>query len=210
MIVKTSPEQLLRMSRILDSGIPLDPVVVEALRASCRGLSICQIGSPVENTVFDLEHGGTGYMLGVEIRNNTPKILSIEQYRLEPPWPESDFRWLEDPRKLRPREFNYSFPQYGPEGLDRECVLNHHVGRNGRLLPGDCIHGLLCGVGEAGIPDEYQDRQLLSMQLSVVATRGTELTLDIDLILNREAQIRRQRQLEKFQRRPKRRGILAW
>ena len=197
------------MSRILESGIPLDPAVVEALRASCRGLSICQIGSPVENTVFDLEHGGTGYMLSVEICNHAPGILGIEQYRLESPWPESDFRWLEDPRKLTPCEVNYSFPKYGPEGLDRECVLNHRVGRNGRLLPGGCTRGFLCGVGQACIPDEYQDRQRVRMQLSLVATRGTELTLDVDLVLNREVQIRRQRQLEKFRRTPKRRGILA-
>jgi hypothetical protein len=209
MSTKTSSEQLLRVSRILESGIPLDPVVVEALRRSCGGLSISQIGSPVENTIFDLEHGGTGYMLSVEICNHAPKILGIEQYRLEPPWPESDFRWLEDPRKLTPCEVNYSFPKYGPEGLDRECVLNHRVGRNGRLLPGDCTRGFLCGVGQACIPDEYQDRQRVRMQLSLVATRGTELTLDIDLVLNREVQIRRQRQLEKFRRTPKRRGILA-
>src|ERR1700730_7376278 len=134
MSTKTSSEQLLRMSRILSSGIPLNPVVVQALRASCRGLSICQIGSPVENTVFDLEHGGTGYMLSVEICNHAPKILGIEHYRLEPPWPESDFRWLQDPRKWTPCEVNYSFPKYGPEGLDRECVLNHRVGRNGALF----------------------------------------------------------------------------
>jgi hypothetical protein len=209
MSTKTSSEQLLRMSRILASGIPLDPVVVEALRASCRGLSICQIGSPVENTIFDLEHGGTGYMLSVEICNHAPKILGIEQYRLEPPWPESDFRWLEDPRKLTPCEVSYSFPKYGPEGLDRECVLNHRVGRNGRLLPGDCTRGFLCGVGQACIPEEYQDRQRVRMQLSLLATRGTELALDIDLVLNREVQIRRQRQLEKFRRTPKRRGMLA-
>ncbi len=209
MSTKTSSEHLLHMSRILASGIPLDPVVVEALRASCRGLSICQIGSPVENTIFDLEHGGTGYMLSVEICNHAPKILGIEQYRLESPWPESDFRWLEDPRKLTPCEVNYSFPKYGPEGLHRECVLNHRVGRNGRLLPGDCARGFLCGVGQAFIPEEYRDRQRVRMQMSLVATSGTELTLDIDLVLNREVQIRRQRQLEKFRRTPKRRGILA-
>ena len=79
----------------------------------------------------------------------------------------------------------------------------------GHFLQGDCTRGFLCGVGRARIPDEYQDRQRVRMQLSLVATRGTELTLDIDLVLNREVQIRRQRQLEKFRRTPKRRGILA-
>ena len=99
-------------------------------------------------------------MLNVEICNNAPKSLCIEQYRLLMPWPESDFRWLADPRRLTCGQLIYSFPKYGPEGLDRECVLNHRLGRNARLFTGDCIRGLLCGVGERhAIPDRYQGRQ---------------------------------------------------
>ena len=44
-------------------------------------------------------------------------------------------------------------------------------------------------------PTESED----AIVWSVVATRNTELTVDIDLVLNREVQVRRQWQLEKFQ-----------
>ncbi len=201
LVAKVSPSELLRMTQILALGIPLDDVVMENLRASSLGLSICQTGTVLENTIFDLKDGGTGYLVSIAINNNSAKTMRIDQYRLEQPWPESGFHWLEDPLKKMPRESIYSFPKYGPEGLERECVLNHRVGRHSRLLPGDCIEGLLCGVGQAYIPDEYHHRQRLSMRLSVFDGRGQETDLIIDVILNREVQIWHQRQREAFKRR---------
>jgi hypothetical protein len=160
------------MEQLVASGIPLDDGVVSDLRTSSQGLSLYQTGTPVENELFDLAFGGFGLLVSVSVRNDSPGTIHISQYRLEPPWPESGFRWLEDPRKKVPRERSYSFPQYGPEGLERECVLNHRVGRQGRLLPGECIEGFLCGVGQVSIPDEYQHRQRLSLRLSVFAANG--------------------------------------
>jgi hypothetical protein len=189
------------MTQILASGIPLDDEVMEHLRASCRGLSVSQTGTLLENTIFDLEHGGTGYIVSIAIDNTSTKTVRIDQYRLEQPWPESGFHWLEDPRKMIPRENTYSFPQYGPEGLERECVLNHRIGRHGRLLPGDYIEGLLCGVGQACIPKEYYHRQRLPIRLSVFDGRGQETDLLMDIIVNREIQIRHQRRVEAFKTR---------
>ena len=203
-MTKVSPNELLRMTQILASGIPLDDGVVEDLRASCRGLSICQTGTVLENTIFDLEEGGTGYVVSIALENTSTKTMRIDQYRLDHPWPESGFHWLGDPLKKMPRESIYSFPKYGPEGLERECVLNHRVGPHGRLVPGDCIEGLLCGVGQAYIPDKYHHRRRLSMRLSVLDGRGQETDLIIDTILNREVQLRRQRRMEAFKTRDSR------
>lgn len=185
MIDKASPEELFRIVRIRDSGIPMDQTIIENLQASCRGLSICQTGSVLETMIFDLEHGGCGYMLSIAVHNDSDKILRVEQYRLNLPWPESHFHWLEDPRKFTPRESWYSFPPHGPEGLSRESVLNHRIGRNGRLLPDDCIEGLLCGVGEASIPDEYHHRQRLLMRLSVFDGSGHRTQIDLGCMVNR-------------------------
>jgi hypothetical protein len=77
-------------------------------------------------------------------------------------------------------------------------VLNHQVGRRGRLLPGDCSEGFLCGVGQGRIPDEYHHNQRLSMGLSVLDGRGQETDLLVEFTVNREEQIRRHRRMEVF------------
>ena len=200
-MTKVRPDELFRMTQILASGIPLDDGVMEDLRASCRGLSIGQTGTLLENTVFDLEDGGTGYIVSIAINNTFAKTVRIDQYRLEPPWPESGFHWLQDPLKKMPRESTYSFPRYGPEGFDRECVLNHRVGHHGRLLPDDCIEGLLCGVGQAYIPDGYQHRQRLQMQLSIFDGRGQRTTIELNVLTNREVQMRRWQRNEGLKKR---------
>lgn len=173
------------MEELLASGIPLDERVVSDLRTSCQGLSLHQTGTLVENELFDLAFGGFGLLVSISVSNDSRRTIHTSQYRLEPPWPESGFRWLDDPWKKVPRESSYSFPQYGPQALERECVLNHRAGRQGRLLPGECIEGFLCGVGQVCIPDEYQHRQRLSLQLSVFDGRGDLSSIMINCIVNR-------------------------
>lgn len=77
-MTKVKPDELLRMTQILASGIPLDDGVVKDLRASCRGLFIGQIGTLLENTVFDLEDGGTGYIVSIAIDNTLAKTVRID------------------------------------------------------------------------------------------------------------------------------------
>jgi hypothetical protein len=48
LMTKASPNELLRMTQILASGIPSDGAVMENLRAACRGFSICQTGTVLE------------------------------------------------------------------------------------------------------------------------------------------------------------------
>jgi hypothetical protein len=184
-VTKSSPADLLRMEKLLAAGIPLDEKVVSDLRASCQGLSLYQTGTVAENELFDLAFGGFGLLMSISVSNDSRRTIHIGQYRLEPPWPESGFRWLEDPRKKVPRERDYSFPQYGPEGLERECVVNHRVGREGRLFPGDTVEGFLCGLGRACIPDEYQHRQRLSLRLSVFDGNGQVTILVTNVIVNK-------------------------
>ena len=189
------------MEQLLDSGIPLEEEVVSELRASCQGLALYQAGTPVENELFDLEFGGFGLIASIAICNDSPRTIHISQYRLEPPWPESGFRWLDDPWKKAPRERTYSFPKYGPEGFERECVLNHQVGRHGRLLPDDCIEGFLCGVGQACIPDGYYHRQRLPIQLSVFDGRGQGTSIILNVLINREGRVRRRQRNEGLKKR---------
>ncbi len=70
----------------------------------------------MEDCVFELESGGTGFMIAIAIHNMSYKILRPREARLAIPWPESNFRWLENPISKLPREYTYTFPRYGPEG----------------------------------------------------------------------------------------------
>jgi len=64
------------------------------------------------------------------------------------------------------------FPSHGLAGHDPEDVLNHRLGSNGKLLPDGDLDGLLLGVGQASIPEQYKDRQAVSMWLSVIDQRA--------------------------------------
>jgi hypothetical protein len=75
---KVRPDELLRMTQIPDSGIPLDDSVMEDLRASCRGLSVRQTETFVESMIFDLKYGGTGYLMSIAIDNTSTKTMRID------------------------------------------------------------------------------------------------------------------------------------
>ena len=142
-------EEFLLATQLNKQGIPLDPAVLESMETACAGLSIYQAGTIVENTVFDLDSGGTGFMLSVVIYKEAKRILYPVEYRLELPWPETQFQWLEDPWRKMPREYAYSFPKPGPEGFQRDIVLNHRLGRHGRILSGGCLEGFSSEWGRA-------------------------------------------------------------
>jgi hypothetical protein len=68
-------------------------------------------------------------------------------------------------------------------------------------LPGECIEGFLCGVGQVCIPHEYQHRQRLSLQLSVFDGRGQRTTIELNVLTNREVQMRRWQRNEGLKKR---------
>jgi hypothetical protein len=183
-------EELLFFSELRTAGIPLDEEVLEATKAASRGLSLIQIGTSIESGTFDLIPGGTGYMLSVAICNDSNCDISLHDLRLKIPWSEPQFHWLEDPLHKVPREFVYSFPEGGPMGFDRDVVLNHRIDQQGKLYPGDCLEGLLLGVGQERAPVEYRDRQRVQTRLSVFDERGNRYDLHLNLLMSRGQQPR--------------------
>jgi len=145
---KLTKDELKLMSKLRRKGIPLDGEVLLDLESRSRGPSIYQTGSAAENTVFDLDFGGSGYMLSLAIDNVSDRIIHLREFRLSVPWPEPEFKWLKDPFRKSPREFMYSFPPPRTAGFEREVVLNHCLGPYGRLNPGGALEGLLLGVAK--------------------------------------------------------------
>lgn len=201
MNTKINKEELRLFAELRLGGIPLDEAVLEEMKVSCRGLAIYQSGTLVENAVFDLDSGGAAYMLAVAIHNDSDHVLRPQGPRLQMAWPESHFRWLENPCAKVPREYIYSFPPPGPVGFDRDAVLNHRLGPRCKLDPGDWLEGLLLGMGQASVPDQYVNRQGLRMQLSILDGRGNRYASDVILRVSREGQKKRQQARESLRSR---------
>lgn len=181
MAVKVSEEQFQLFAQLRRGGIPLDESVMEEIKTARSGLVIYQSGNRVENCVFELESGATGFMMAIAMHSTCGRVLRPREAQLDILWPESNFCWLENPVSKVPREYTYSFPRCGPEGFDPEVVLNHRLGGSCRLCPGDPIEGLLLGIGQAPIPDRYLDRQSVRMKLTIF--EGREGRADVEVIL---------------------------
>jgi hypothetical protein len=165
---KLSEDELGLLSDLQKGNIPLDEEVLEDIMAGQRGLSIYQTGTILETRVFDLKSGGSGYMLSVAIHNDSTRPIRLHEFRLEMLWHDAGFRWLDDPGRASPRKYTYSFPPSESLEFERDVVLNHRVGGAGQLNPEGSIEGLLLGIGQSPIPDEYRDRQLLPTRLLVL------------------------------------------
>jgi hypothetical protein len=188
---KLSEDELRALSDLQKGDIPLDEEVLEEIRGSSRGLSIFQAGdSLVENSVFDLDSGGSGIMFTAAIHNDSNRHIWVHEIRLEKLWHGAQFRWLDDPLRTSPRTHSYSFPSPGPQGFAREAVLNHRVGRAGRLNPEGWLEGLLLGMGQTRMPDEWRDRQTLMTRLLVYDGRGRQYSTDLKLYVSRTSLVR--------------------
>jgi hypothetical protein len=139
--------------------------------------------------VFDLDWGGWGCILSIAVQNDSDPVICVQQYRLEVPKFEWNFEWLEDPLRKSPRGYSYSFPPPGPVEFAREVVLNHRIGRKGRLNPGDSFEGLLLGKGQACLPDTFRDRQRMRAKLTIFDGRGGCYELEASLCVNRQVRI---------------------
>ncbi|MGH9504095.1 MAG: hypothetical protein ACRD20_14685 [Terriglobales bacterium] len=87
------------LRELAEAGSPVDLSVAES-----SDVEINQIG---EAMLFDLPHGGTGYLLDLEFINQTSKtIYGSQPGPLRMPWEDPLFEWLPDPRENH-RRFRY-------------------------------------------------------------------------------------------------------
>jgi hypothetical protein len=169
-LLSASTSKLLGDLRL--GGVPLDSEVVDEIRSQSVGLLIEQTGTMLESTVIALSSRRSGFQFSVAICNNSDRVICIDEFRLQSLWWEPNFQWVEDPLRMAPRRREYSFPACSLLGFERNAVLNHRVGRQGRLNPGAQMEGMLLGLGESSIPHEYRDRHAVTMRLQVFDSRG--------------------------------------
>jgi hypothetical protein len=110
-------------------GIPLDPSVVPV------DVEIEQFGGMTDNMIFDLPDGRAGWSIGIRTTNRTTRPIEVCYIEPRPPWLNSEFELLPDPREVGNDPFNYHFPG-GVWALPREQVINHLLLDRGILQPG--------------------------------------------------------------------------
>jgi hypothetical protein len=94
------------LRELAEAGSPVDISVADT-EDQQADLEISQVGGVYESTLFELPTGRSGYILDLEIINQTSKtIYCSEPPKLRLPWEDSFFDWLPDPKE-GPRRFSY-------------------------------------------------------------------------------------------------------
>ena len=90
---KANSTHLAASLREMDAvGIPVDLSVAEL------DVEIEQVGGVHDTMVFDLPDGRAGYLIDLIITNQMSRPIRCRDIELRPPWVDSEFEWLRDPR----------------------------------------------------------------------------------------------------------------
>jgi hypothetical protein len=167
------------LREMAEVGIPLDLSVAEP------DVEIEQVGGIYTTMVFDLPGGLAGYVIDLIITNQTSRPIRCRYIELRPPWVDSEFEWLPDPREMGGDSHNYHFPGKGALDLLRDQVLNHVLLGGGILKPGGCPRqGLLLGIGSP-MPENLRHGAWVDITLTIIAYDHNEYSETITLWVDR-------------------------
>lgn len=138
--------------RLRAVGVPLE--IAEADEAD--DVIINQLNGVTENRAFDLNGGiGTGVIISLSIIMQSHGY-AISRFALQLPWVDSSFRLLDDPVEIGATWNVYRFPGTDALEFPRESVINHVSGLSRTWSRGECVKGLLLGIGSNSIPDDFR------------------------------------------------------
>ncbi len=146
----------------------------------------------MDSTAFDLDCGGTGYMLNLEITSDVPGLFVNRYFSLDLPWQDPQFYWLPDPADSGTKWDLYVVPGTKIE-YPRNLVINHRTGARGKLRRGDILDGLLLGMGFKPIPDCFRHGTSVEGMLSLVDQFGRSHSSEVSLWINRSVTMDRAR-----------------
>ena len=165
-------------------------------------VEIYLVGGVHESMVFELPDGRAGYILDLEIINQTSKaIYCLPETELRMPWEDASFSWLPDPKETgrassyfvrkngRRERVNVASESYCFSGgaqleYSRELVLNHILLKGCSLQPGCPRTGLLLATG-GPMPHDVRHGQWLEPTLALTASDHREYTAQIRLWTDR-------------------------
>jgi hypothetical protein len=170
-------------------SVPTD-VTAKDLRGpdSQSKIRIDVVGGISETTAFDLDPGGTGYILSLSL-TVLRKPFAIAAFDLALPWMRTPVIWLSDPADGDGPRNTYQFPgRHSPE-FPRDVAINHRASAQRNLSPGKCIEGLLLGFGFDPIPDYFQHGGDVVGSLVVIDQFGERHSADISFWIDRSAKM---------------------
>jgi hypothetical protein len=160
------------------------------------------VGGVHESMVFELPDHRTGYILDVEIVNQTSKTIYCSEIELRMQWEDALFDWLPDPTETK-RTFSYSrrkpngsrerveavdesyrFPCDTRLEYERDLVLNHILLKGCSLQPRNPLAGLLLATG-GPMPPDLRHGQWLEPTLALTTSDHREYRAQLQLWTDR-------------------------
>ena len=176
------------------AGSTVDCSVAECPEENAE-VEIRLVGGVHESIVFELPNRRTGYILDLEITNQTSKTIYLSEKELRMQWEDALFDWLPDPKETgrtvsyfvrkngrRERVDVASESYYFSSTLDypRELVLNHVLLKGCSLQPGCPLTGLLLATG-GPMPHDLRHGQWVEPTLALIASNHREYVAQIQL-----------------------------
>ncbi|MDP9162137.1 MAG: hypothetical protein M3O09_18170 [Acidobacteriota bacterium] len=174
-------------------GSPVDFSVAEDAGEN-KKVDIEQVGGAHESMIFELPDTRSGYILDLEIVNQTSKTLYCSDIELRVPWEDASFAWLPDPKDTEQRLSYIRKNRYGRrERVDevselycfrggsqleypRDEVLNHILLKRCTIPPHRPLKGLILATG-APMPNVLRHGQWLDATFSIIASDHDEFSV---------------------------------
>ena len=173
------------VQRMLQLGIPSDLTSADLIASSPPPkIRIECTGGVSETSAFDLDPGGTGYILSLSV-TILRKPFAIAAFGLALPWMRTRVIWLSDPADGNGPHNTYQFPGRHPLEFPRDVAINHRANAQRNLGPGRCIEGLLLGYGLDSIPDRFKHGGHVVGRVSIVDQFSEDHSVEISFWIDR-------------------------
>jgi hypothetical protein len=183
---KKQPGRVQQMMRL---GVPIDVTTAELTAGQpAEKLRIDhQIGA-VETLMFDLDTGGTGYILSLSL-TVLRAPFAIEAFTLALPWDQRPVIWLADPAETIGPDSPYRFPGTQSLVIPRDEVINHYADAGRNLRPGKRIEGVLLGYGFDDIRECFVHGSETVGRLGIVDQFGVQHSAEINFWIDRSTKL---------------------
>lgn len=179
--IKASSADIALVRRLLAAGCPMP--------ANERQEKPCDLTVEVTNpeiTTAQARRAGTEYVFAVRIRNVSYQPLTVQGIRIRMPWV-ARLIWLGDPAR-HSCEPMYRFAS-GRKFPYRE-VINHRIGEQGELAPGESLEGLLLAYTMFDGVGDFIHRECVPASIFVIDQFGRKHRSEIEITVDRSATMR--------------------
>jgi len=182
-------ERLECVREMLNLGVPMDVTKMDlTAHQPPSKLRIEHEVGAVETILFDLDPGGTGFILSLSL-TVLRGPFAIEAFTLALPWHQRPIIWLADPAETGEPDSPYRFPGTACLAFPREEVINHYADARRDLRAGKRIEGTLLGYGFDDIPECFVHGSETVGKLGIVDQFGEQHSAEVNFWIDRSAKL---------------------